>query len=106
MNSPAKSTSQRFLALDLHKHYLVVGGVNFRQQVVLNPRRISLEKWPAWAKANLLPSDAVVLEATTNAWDTYDQIVSLVARVVVAHPPKVKWIAEAASRLIGSMSSA
>jgi len=95
MNSPAKSTSQRFLALDLHKHYLVVGGVNFRQQVVLNPRRISLEKWPAWAKANLLPSDAVVLEATTNAWDIYDQIVSLVARVVVAHPPKVKWIAEA-----------
>ncbi len=30
MNSPPKSTSNRFLALDLHKHYLVVGGVNPR----------------------------------------------------------------------------
>jgi hypothetical protein len=28
MNSPPKSTMKRFLALDLHKHYLVVGGVN------------------------------------------------------------------------------
>jgi transposase len=86
---------QRFLALDLHKHYLVVGGVNLHQQIVLNPRRISLEKFQAWAKANLLPTDAVVLEATTNACDIYDHIVPLVDRVVVAHPPKVKWIAEA-----------
>jgi hypothetical protein len=28
MNSPPKSTLKRYLALDLHKHYLVVGGVN------------------------------------------------------------------------------
>jgi transposase len=89
------STFQRFLAIDLHKHYLVIGGVNSRQEVVLNPRRISLQKWPTWAKVNLLPTDAVVLEATTNAWDIYDQIVPLVDRVIVAHPPKVKWIAEA-----------
>jgi transposase len=95
MNSPPKSTAPRFLALDLHKHYLVVGGVDPHQEIVLNPRRISLEKWPAWAKANLRPTDAVVLEATTNAWDIYDQIVPLVGRVVVAHPPHVKWIAEA-----------
>jgi len=95
MNTPPKSSVQRFLALDLHKHYLVVGGVNRRQEVVLNPRQISLEKWPAWAKANLQPNDALVLEATTNAWDIYDQIVPLVDRVAVAHPPKVKWIAEA-----------
>lgn len=44
MNSPPESTYSRFLAIDLHKHYLVVGGVNFRQEVVLKPRRISLHK--------------------------------------------------------------
>lgn len=96
MKSPPKSTSQRrFLALDLHKDYLVVGGVNRQQEVILNSRRFSLQKWPAWAKTNLLSTDNVVLEATTNAWEIYDQVAPLVARVVVAHPPKVKWIAEA-----------
>jgi transposase len=95
MNSPPKLTFPRFLALDLHKRYLVVGGVNFHQEIVLKPRRISLEKWPAWARANLLPTDAVVLEATTNAWEIYDQVEPLVGKAVVAHPPMVKWIAEA-----------
>jgi transposase len=95
MNSPPQSTSSRFLAIDLHKHYLVIGGVNSQQKVILTPRRISIHKWPTWAKANLLPTDNVVLEATTNAWDIYDQVAPLVARVVVAHPPQVKWIAEA-----------
>jgi transposase len=95
MNSHPKSTIDRFLALDLHKHYLVVGGVNFRQDIVLNPRRISLEKFPAWARTNLLPTDAVVIEATTNAWNIYDQVVPLVGKAVVAHPPMVKWISEA-----------
>jgi transposase len=62
---------------------------------VLNPRRISLEKFNAWAKAKLLPTDDVVIEATTNAWHIYDLVLPLANRVVVAHPPQVKWIAEA-----------
>jgi transposase len=95
MNSPPKSTMKRFLALDLHKHYLVVGGVNRLQEIVLNPRRITLDKFPVWAKANLLPTDDVVIEATTNAWHIYDLVLPLVNRVLVAHPPQVKWIAEA-----------
>ena len=95
MEFPPKSTFLRYLALDLHKHYLVVAGVNFRQEIVLNPRRISLEKWNAWAKANLLPTDALVIEATTNAWNIYDQVAPWVGKAVVAHPPMVKWIAEA-----------
>ena len=95
MKSLLKSTFLRYLALDLHKHYLVIGGVNLRQEIVLNPRRISLEKWSAWAKENLTLTDAVVLEATTNAWEIYDQVLPLVGKVVVAHPPKVKWIVEA-----------
>jgi transposase len=62
---------------------------------VLNPRRISLEKFNAWAKAKLLPTDDVVIEATTNAWHIYDLVLPLANRVAVAHPPQVKLIAEA-----------
>ena len=32
---------ERCLAIDLHKHYLVVGGVNRAQEVVLPPRRMT-----------------------------------------------------------------
>ena len=41
----------------------------------------------------LTAADAVVIEATTNAWHSYDQVLPLVGRVVVAHPTKVKQIA-------------
>lgn len=86
-------TNERYLALDLHKHYLVVGGVNIRQEVVLAPRRVANEGWGAWMKANLRPTDAVVLEATTNAWHLYDQLAPYVGRRVVAHAGLVKLIA-------------
>lgn len=95
MSPHPKSTYKRSLALDLHKHYLAVGAVNRLQEIVLNPRHIPLEKFSAWATANLLPTDDVVLEATTNAWQIYDLVLPLVNRVTVAHPPQVKWIAEA-----------
>lgn len=29
----------RFVALDVHRHYLMVGAVDLQQQVVLSPRR-------------------------------------------------------------------
>lgn len=85
---------ERYLAVDLHKHYLVVGGVNAHQEVVLPPRRVELRAWPAWAQANLRPSDSLVVEATTNTWEFYDQSVSLVERLLVADPRKVAWIAQ------------
>ena len=69
MNGKSPGTFERFLGVDLHKHYLVVGGVNAEQEVVLPPRRVNLENWLKWAVANLKPTDAVVLEATTNAWE-------------------------------------
>jgi len=47
------------------------------------------------AQANPHPSDAVITHATTNAWAIYDLLVTLVGRAVVAHPAKVKLIAEA-----------
>jgi transposase len=94
-NIPTPSGGERYIAIDLHKHYLMVGGINAQQQVVLTPRKIAVDRWLDWAQANLRPTDAVVIEATTNAWHIYDQLVPLVGRVVVAHPPKLKQIAAA-----------
>jgi len=48
-----------------------------------------------WLQKNLLSTDHVVLESTTNAWHVYDLLVPLVERVVVANPIKVKQIASA-----------
>jgi transposase len=94
-NAPTPPLGERYIAIDLHKHYLMIGGLDAHQRVVLHPRKLDLDRWPAWAQANLTATDAVVIEATTNAWHIYDQVVPLVGRVVVAHPPKVKQIAAA-----------
>jgi len=95
MTDPPVQSWSRFIAIDIHKHYLMIGGIDAHKRIVLPPRRVELSRWPQWAKANLLPSDAVVIEATTNAWAIYDLLVTLVGRAVVAHPAKVKLIADA-----------
>lgn len=92
-NSPL--SFERYLALDIHKHYVVVGGVNAQQQMVLPPRRLDLGEWALWLPKHLCPTDAVVLEATTNAWTFFDQVAPRVGRAVVAHPGLVKVIASA-----------
>ena len=63
----------RFVALDVHRQYLVVGAVDLQQQVVLSPRRFGFAALTAWAQDHLTHADAVVLEATSNAWLLYDQ---------------------------------
>jgi transposase len=73
----------------------MIGGIDAHKRIVLQPRRVDLHRWPDWAKANLHSTDAVVIEASTNAWAIYDQLVDLVGRAVVVHPAKVKLIAEA-----------
>jgi transposase len=83
------SSYERYLAVDLHKHYVVIGGLNARQEIIMPPRRMDLSEWPAWAKKNLRKSDILVVEATTNAWDFYDQVTPLVGRVVVANAGKI-----------------
>jgi len=87
--------SIRYVGLDVHKHYVMVGAVDQSQQTVLPPRKVALVDLETWAQKYLLPTDHVVLEATTNAWYVYDLLEPLVARVVVAHPPQVKLIAAA-----------
>jgi transposase len=86
---------KRYVGLDVHKHYVMVGAVNRWQEMVLPPRKVSLAEFEGWAKKHLRPTDEVVLEATSNAWYLYDLLEPLVARVVVCHPPQVKLIAAA-----------
>ena len=89
------SRINRYIGLDIHKEYVLAGGQNAGQAWVLPPRRIGMEKFEAWAVANLRAGDAVVLETTTNVWDIYDIVAPLVSRTVVAHAGGVRQIAEA-----------
>lgn len=86
---------ERYIALDIHKEYVLAGGQNAKQEWVLAPRRISLAKFREWASANLQEGDAVVLETTTNVWDVYDLVMPHATRTVVAHAGAVRQIAEA-----------
>ena len=45
VNAPSAVVWERYIAIDLHKHYLMVGGINAQQQVVLTPRKITLDRW-------------------------------------------------------------
>jgi hypothetical protein len=96
MNPPSPAIPvTRFIAIDLHKRYAVIGGVNAQQQVILPPRRVEIDELATWTQKHLLSTDEVVLEASTNAWTTYDLIAPMVQRCVVASPSHVRWIAEA-----------
>jgi transposase len=87
--------SRRYIALDIHKKYCVMGGVDREGRVVLQARRVEHVDLEGWLKKNLRATDHVVLESTTNAWHVYDLLAPLVERVVVANPAKVKQIANA-----------
>jgi len=87
--------SRRYLALDIHKHYSVVAGVNFDSQVVLEPVRIEHIDLETWLGEHIRETDHVVIESTTNAWHVYDLLESLAGKVLVANPIKVKQIAGA-----------
>jgi transposase len=69
----APSPATRFVALDVHRQYLMVGAVDIQQQVVLSPRRFGFAAFTEWASIHFTHADAVVLEATSNAWLLYDQ---------------------------------
>jgi len=84
---------ERYVALDVHKRYCMIGAVDREQQSVLQPRKVTMEVLEGWAKAHLSKTDAVVFEASVNAWELYDMLSPLVAQVSIAHPQKVKLIA-------------
>ena len=95
LDTPPARSPTRFVALDVHRHYLVVGAVDAQQTVVLTPRRFGFTAFASWARDHLSTTDAVVLEASSNAWLLHDQLAPLVASVTVAHPLGVKLIAAA-----------
>jgi transposase len=87
--------SRRYVALDIHKRYCVVAGVDRDGQVLLHPVRVEHADLEGWLKKNMQSTDQVVIESTTNAWHVYDLLEPLAERVVVANPIEVKQIANA-----------
>jgi len=86
---------KRYMALDIHREYILVGAWNEEKDWVLTPRRVSIEKFPEWAKKNIRQGDIVVLETTTNVWAVYDIVASLASQVLVANAAEVGEIAGA-----------
>ena len=74
MTDPPVQGFSRFIAIDIHKHYLMIGGIDAQQRMVLPPRKVELHRWLQWAAANLHTTDAVVLEATAEYFDEEDPI--------------------------------
>ena len=87
--------TRRYIGLDIHKKYCVIGGVDREGRVVLHAVRVEHTDLEGWLQKNLLSTDHVVIESTTNAWHVYDLLEPLVERVIVANPAKVKQIANA-----------
>jgi hypothetical protein len=42
--------SVRFMGLDMHKHYVMVGAVNKAQEVLLRPRQFTWPEFDRWSK--------------------------------------------------------
>jgi transposase len=87
--------SRRYVALDIHKKYCVIGGVDREGRVVLQAVRVEHADLEEWLKKHLYSTDHVVIESTTNAWHVYDLLAPLAERVLVANPIQVKQIARA-----------
>ena len=85
----------RFMALDMHKHYVMVGAVSPQQEGVLRPRKFTWPEFDRWQAQHIGPGDAVVIEASGNAWHVYDQLTAQGATAFVANPLLVKWIGSA-----------
>lgn len=66
MKTEPEQTFERYIAIDGHKYYVVVGGINDQLEHILPQRRMSLDKFRRWAPGHLYPTDAVVIEASTN----------------------------------------
>jgi transposase len=95
MEDRSEARAIRYVALDIHKKYCVIAGVDREGRVVFQPVRVEHRDLEEWLKKNRRSTDRVVLESTTNAWHVYDLLAPLVERVVVANPIKVKQIAQA-----------
>ena len=94
INAPVP-IERRFISLDIHRSYAVIGGVNAQMQIVMKPKRVDNEHLEAWVQENLKSEDWAVIESTSNAWHVHDLLKKHVAEVKVANPLMVKLIAAA-----------
>jgi transposase len=92
---PITRPIHRYIALDIHKEYVLAGGMSAVQEWLLPPRRIEISQFGEWARKNLCERDAVVIETTTNVWEIYDAVQPWAGHTVVAHAGGVRQIAEA-----------
>lgn len=81
--------------MDIHKHYLVAIGVDKEQNQVYDPKTVTWPEFEGWIQRDLLPTDAIAVEMTTNTWLVYDTLIHHVYNVTVVHPPEVKLIVKA-----------
>lgn len=94
MSTP-NSKPERYLGLDIHKHYLVAVGVNQEKEEVYGPRRVAYNQLEQWLEREVTDRDAVVLEMTTNTWQMVDLLDGRVHSLTVVHPPHVALITRA-----------
>jgi len=93
MEEGEKARLCRYVALDIHKYFSVVAGVDRDGKEILPACRVEHLDLENWLAKHLQQTDRVVIESTTNAWHVYDLLEPLVAEVLVANPIKVKQIA-------------
>ena len=86
---PEQPLIQRWIGLDIHKAYFVAVGVNAEKRAIFGPHKIPNEQLEDWIAKHLLPTDAVVMEMTTNTYLFYDTLVPHVGSVIAVHPPHV-----------------
>lgn len=89
------ASPQRFIGLDIHKHYLIAIAVNPAGEQIGGPWRAELSDLDEWARRHLTRQDALALEMSTNTWTVYEELLPLVHSLTVVHPPHVALIVRA-----------
>jgi transposase len=85
--------SRRYLALDIHKHYSVVAGVNFEGQVILEPVRIEHADLEGWLAKNILVANPIKVKQIAQArvkTDIRDTLI--LARLLAANMIPEVWV--------------
>ncbi|GAB5492681.1 MAG: hypothetical protein Phog2KO_28960 [Phototrophicaceae bacterium] len=52
---------KQHIGMDIHKHFVIIVGVDANHEVVLTSRRVSTKQLGDWAKKNLTETDEVTL---------------------------------------------
>ena len=89
---PEQRLILRWIGLDIHKAYFVAVGVDAEKRTIFGPYKIPNEQLEDWIAKHLLPTDAVVLEMSTNTYLFYDTLLPHVGSVIAVHPPNVRLV--------------